>query len=120
MLCQDGQKQNDRAQALLKDLPIFNQLTQEEASRLSNSMKEVKVSSGDTLIWQGEPQVDCMYLIESGQFECTKQDGNGDTYITKRYSVGEYFGEYELLNNLPKRVASFMAVNDSVLWKIEG
>lgn len=50
---------------------MFNALDQSEFEIVVDSIEEVKVNEGDTVIKEGD-EGDCMYVVESGTLNCTK------------------------------------------------
>jgi cAMP-dependent protein kinase regulator len=97
---------------------MFNALEVKELNIVIDAIEEVKVSSGENVIVQGE-QGDCMYVLESGSLDCTKIfPGKSEPTFLKTYQPGEGFGELALLYNCP-RAATITAKSNSVVWRLD-
>lgn len=100
---------------LIRQVPLFAELTAEEASELWEAAKHVAAAPGEVIIKEGDPG-DSLYIILSGELEVTKQDGDREiTLATRR--PGEFLGEMSLLEQAP-RTASVRAVQRSELLTI--
>ena len=83
-----------------------------------DAIEEIKGASGDVIIKEGD-QGDCMYVLESGNLDCTKVfPGNTEPTHLKTYEPGEGFGELALLYNAP-RAATITAKSDYLIWKLD-
>lgn len=80
------------------------------------AMQKEEVKTGEQVIKQGTDG-DCIYVVESGNLDCTKTI-DGQDNIVKKYSANEVFGELALLYNC-QRAASIEAKSDCVLWKLD-
>jgi cAMP-dependent protein kinase regulator len=70
------------------------------------------------VITEGD-QGDCLYVVKSGRYLCTKLDQVTQAPRTiKEYTQGESFGELALLYNTP-RAASITALTNGVLWRLD-
>ena len=97
---------------------MFTALDQKEFEIVVDAIEEVKGAKGENIITEGE-QGDCMYVLESGQLECTKVfKGNAASTHLKDYEPGEGFGELALLYNAP-RAATITSKSDYVCWKLD-
>jgi cAMP-dependent protein kinase regulator len=97
---------------------MFSALDVEELRIVIDAIEEVKASSGDKIIVEGD-QGDCMYVLESGTLTCTKVfPGKTEPTTLKEYVPGEGFGELALLYNAP-RAATITATSDSVMWRVD-
>lgn len=65
---------------------------------------------------EGE-QGDALYIVESGQLDCSKIIKGINTHL-KVYTSGGSFGELSLLYNVP-RAASITAIDECVLYKLD-
>ena len=101
--------------AMIRQVPLFAELTDEEAEALWASGKQIRASPGEVIIAEGTPG-DSLYLILAGALEVTKRDGDREiTLATRR--PGEFLGEMSLLEQAP-RSASVRAVEASRLLVI--
>lgn len=97
---------------------MFNALDEKEFEIVVDSIEEVKVQAGDHVIKEGD-QGDCMYVLESGKFVCTKVfKGSTEPTFLKEYQPGEGFGELALLYNAP-RAATITAQTDGIVYKLD-
>lgn len=97
---------------------MFSALDDKEFAIVVDAIEEVKGSSGDVIIKEGD-QGDCMYVLESGNLDCTKVfAGNTEPTHLKTYEPGEGFGELALLYNAP-RAATITAKTDYLIWKLD-
>jgi cAMP-dependent protein kinase regulator len=97
---------------------MFNALDEKEFEIVVDSIEEVKVSPGDSIIKEGD-EGDCMYVVESGTLNCTKVfKGNTEPTFLKEYQPGEGFGELALLYNAP-RAATITAKTEGIVWRLD-
>jgi len=94
-------------------------LSAEYKEALIASMKEVKVSSGESIIKQGGVG-DFWYVVESGTLKVTKVfEGETEAKsVHADYHVGESFGELALMFN-QRRAASVTATEDTIVWAVD-
>jgi signal transduction histidine kinase len=101
--------------ALIRRVPLFADLTDDEADELLASATRLEAAPGETVIAEGDLG-DSLYIILSGELEVTKRDaGRNITLATRR--PGEFLGEMSLLEQAP-RSASVRAVTASRLLVI--
>ncbi len=79
-------------------------------------MEELKLKPPQPVIKQGDAG-DMLYVIGSGEYECTKVINNKQTYL-KTYKTGELFGELSLMYNA-KRAASIKCIKEGVLYALD-
>ena len=97
---------------------MFSALDEKEKLVVINAMTELKAVANDEIIKQGD-QGDCLYIVDSGNLECTKTfPGNSEPTFLKMYEPGEAFGELALLYNCP-RAATIKAKEDCLLWRLD-
>lgn len=100
---------------LIRQVPIFAELTAEEATELWQAARRLAAAPGEVIIREGDPG-DSLYIILSGELEVTKRDGDREiTLATRR--PGEFLGEMSLLEQAP-RTASVRAVERSELLAV--
>jgi cAMP-dependent protein kinase regulator len=96
---------------------VFNALNVKEKERVVESIKEVTLGSGETVIKQGDMvagEDNGLYVVESGELTVMK----GDEEVMKYDSPGSTFGELALLYNAP-RAATVITNTDCTLWALE-
>lgn len=79
-------------------------------------MQERNVVMNQQIITEGEDG-DMLYLIGSGQFECTKLINGSKTYL-KTYTAGDLFGEHSLMYNA-KRAASIKCTKAGTIYALD-
>ncbi len=83
-----------------------------------DAMDVKNVQAGDLIIKQGDDG-DVLYVIGSGQLECTwKSKDNEEPIFLKNYEAGETFGELALLYNCPW-AATITAKTDAILYTLD-
>jgi len=100
---------------LLRQVPLFAELTADESIELYNSSQRLCAEPGHVLIREGDAG-DSMYIVLSGALEVTKRDGDNEIVLATR-KAGEFLGEMALLEQVP-RSASVRAVERSELLTI--
>jgi len=97
---------------------MFSALEEKEYVIVVDAIEEVKGGPDDVIIKEGD-EGDCMYVLESGQLDCTKVFSPGaDPTFLKTFQPGEGFGELALLYNAP-RAATITAKSDYLIWKLD-
>ena len=79
-------------------------------------MSEKEFVAGDSLIQEGEAGEE-LFIVESGQFDCSKLINGHDTYL-KTYKHGQAFGELALMYNAP-RAASVVCKAPGKVYKLD-
>jgi len=65
---------------------MFSALDHKELTIVIDAIEEVKGSTGDVIIQEGDKGGDCMYVLESGSLDCTKVfAGNSEPTYLKEY-----------------------------------
>lgn len=95
---------------------MFRGLEDTELKIVIDAMDAKKVKEGEVVIQEGD-KGDVLYVVESGQLECTKII-DGDSKFLKNYEPGDAFGELALLYNAP-RAATIKALKDVDLWVLD-
>lgn len=100
---------------LLRQLPLFEGLTDEDLDRLYNMADVVSLKAGDVLVEEGQPG-DSMYIALTGMFEVSKRSGERDV-VFAGCGPGDVIGEISLLENVP-RTATVRAIQKASLLQI--
>jgi signal transduction histidine kinase len=101
---------------LLRHLPLFSELSDDDLTLLENASRRVRLSTGEILMREGSPG-GSLYIITEGEFEITKRTGPGDVVIAVR-GPGEVIGEMSLLDGSP-RTATVRSLDASHLLEID-
>lgn len=105
-------EQKDRLKATLTNSFMFANLEPNDLNIVIGAMKEVQVAVDSCVINQGE-QGDFLFVIESGKFDCIKDD-----VVVKTCQTNDVFGELALLYNCP-RAATVKSKEQGVLWQLD-
>ena len=101
--------------AVLRSLPLFADLSEDDLNWLSAKAEPVDIRAGEFLIREGEPG-DAAFIVLDGEFEIIKKSDQRDIVIALR-EHGAVIGEMALLDNAPRN-ASVRAMRDSRLLRI--
>ena len=86
---------------LLKQASPFSTLDGERLRHLAARLEHLEVSTGETIIRQGEAGEEC-YLLRSGRVEVVTSGAEGDERILATLDPGSLFGEAALLTDEPR------------------
>jgi CRP-like cAMP-binding protein len=86
---------------LLKQASPFSTLDGERLRHLAARLEHLEVSTGETIIRQGEAGEEC-YLLRSGRVEVVTSGAEGDERILATLDPGSLFGEAALLTDGPR------------------
>ena len=100
---------------IIRAVPLFGELTTEQACQLYASAGRRRAAPGDVVIREGDPG-DCLLIVLSGEVEVSKRDGDREVPLATR-RAGEFIGELSLLEQ-GARMASVRAVEESELLTI--
>jgi MFS family permease len=98
--------------ALLRSLPLFAPLAAPRLEGLADSLSELRIAAGGTVIREGEPG-DRFYVVAEGELDVA----SGGRAL-RRVSRGEGFGEVALLRDVP-RTATVTACSDARLYALD-
>jgi len=105
-----------RAMDFLSFPDLFGGLPDSALRELEAEFERVYLTSGETLIRQGESG-DCMYLLLIGRLRAYVQRADGKEIVVGEVGRGEVVGEMALLIDEP-RSATVRAVRDSELFRL--
>jgi serine phosphatase RsbU (regulator of sigma subunit) len=95
-------------EVLLKQIPLFQSLPDQEVTFLAENLRVATFEAGTLLFCEGD-QGDHFYVILAGEVEVLKALADGDNYLIGVRGPGEYVGEMSLLNPSGLRTASLRA-----------
>ena len=101
----------------LADLPLFQDLPEEELKILAGLLCVAKVPPGTLLFREGELG-DHFYIINSGQVEVIKSLGTESEWRVAVLGPGEFLGDLSLLNPDHLRTASVRTLETVKLWEM--
>ena len=103
--------------SLLRSIPLFEDLLEDDLKALSSSLVSRTFAAGTMIINQGDAG-SAMYIVESGDVNIHLAGDESRRISLKDISRGEYFGELSLFDDLP-RSASALATSDAVLLELQ-
>jgi signal transduction histidine kinase len=98
---------DDADRALLRRVPIFLELSEEDLSSIADGAEPVELAAGEVLASEGEPG-DALFVIVSGELQVVKRSRTTDVPIAL-LGPGEIVGEMAIFEELPRN-ASMRAV----------
>src|SRR4051794_25044994 len=93
---------------LLKEVPLFNLLDDQERAELAGQLDLVSFAAGEAIFNYGDPG-DAVYVITSGEAEVFYKNDTGERIVLETARRGDFFGELSMLDN-GSRTASVVAV----------
>lgn len=102
---------------ILKQVPVFRALGDEEAGRLAQALEEIDLPTGAVVFGEGEPG-DRFFVVREGQVEVVKALGTEEERRLTMRGPGEYFGEMSLLDPAGLRTAAVRAVTPVRLFSL--
>ncbi|MEM7355530.1 MAG: cyclic nucleotide-binding domain-containing protein, partial [Acidobacteriota bacterium] len=96
--------------AFLKQVPVFQGLSQESAERLARETLVQRYTEGTVIVRRGTPG-DCMYLLADGKVQIPVFDQEGRQLFVAQLGAKQIFGEMALLTG-ETRNADVIAVTD--------
>ena len=79
---------------------MFNALEPKDTLKIIDAIVPKQKKAGDTIIKQGE-EGDKFYVLKDGSTEAYIEDGT----VVKKFSRGDYFGEFALLTGEPRKAS---------------
>jgi CRP/FNR family cyclic AMP-dependent transcriptional regulator len=101
------------ADDVLSQAPLFEALSDEDATALRGDVTEVELSKGERLFTEGDDG-EKLYIILKGKIKLTRAALDGRENLLSVHGPGEMFGELSLFDPRP-RTASATAVTDASL-----
>lgn len=98
---------------LLRNVSLFANLSISELDPLAQRLIARRYQAGETIFSQGSPG-NSLYIVKSGLVAIAATDGAGQTQTLAKFGPGQGFGEFALLDGLP-RSAGAMAEERSDL-----
>jgi CRP/FNR family cyclic AMP-dependent transcriptional regulator len=85
---------------LLRNVPLFASFSEAQLEAIAKTMQRRQVRRGQSIINAGDfPR--CLYLIVSGEAQSVLSDRDGNNIILAVLAAGDYFGEMELIEDVP-------------------
>ena len=102
---------------LLRSIPLFDSLDDEELSGLAALLKKETYAKHDTIFWMHE-KGEHLYIVESGTVRISFTDREGQETDLATLKEGSFFGELSLLDGGPHS-ATARAATETVLLKLD-
>ena len=102
---------------LLKEVPLFNLLDDQERAELAGQLDLVCFAAGEAIFNYGDPG-DAVYVITSGEAEVFYKNDTGERIVLETARRGDFFGELSMLDN-GTRTASVVALKDTTALRLE-
>lgn len=102
---------------LLKQIALFRHLNLDQLSLIARKMVPQNFQAGEIIFTEGSLG-DILYVITSGTVKIIRQSLNSPPQEIAKLSVGEYFGEMNLLDDLP-HTATVIAETDCTLLALQ-
>lgn len=101
---------------VLKQLPLFDTMSDETIAYLGSKLDIVRLADGETLFRKGDPG-DALYIVDGGWLKITTQDASGGELVLNTCGPGEVIGEMSLIDHEP-RSASVIATTPARLLRL--
>ena len=102
-------KSDDALVEILKEIPIFQDLSRREFQKLEAILHRRSFAPDEAIVREGEVGVG-MYTILSGEVEIVQKAEEGGVLRLATFGPGDFFGEQALLDEESPRTASAIAV----------
>jgi CRP/FNR family cyclic AMP-dependent transcriptional regulator len=102
---------------LLKEVPLFQLLDDEERTALAEKLEWVRFEAGQHVFHTGDPG-DSLFVISSGKVEVYFKNDTGERIVLEVATHGDFFGELSLLDS-GGRSASVVAIEDTQALRLE-
>jgi CRP/FNR family cyclic AMP-dependent transcriptional regulator len=104
----------NRKKNFLQRVPFFRNIPRKEYGRLFQALAKRHYETGDILFKEGDVGR-ALFILEWGQIEIVRRNGQGKPQRLALMDSGDYFGEISLLDDQP-RTASAIAVTPSRVY----
>src|SRR5437868_13930710 len=102
---------------LLKEVPLFQLLDDNERAELAAQHDVASFASGEVIFEYGEPG-DSLYVISSGEVEVFFKNDTGERLVLEVASRGDFFGELSMLDQ-GTRSASVVATQPTQAFRLD-
>ena len=99
---------------LLKNVSLFAQASEDEILALASDFVLQSYHKGQVLFRQGST-TNSLYIVKSGVLQVKSFDRNGEITYAGTYEAGQYFGEFSMLDGLPRSGEAVALTNAELL-----
>ena len=104
--------------SLLKKIPLFSNLSDDELKKISEIIKQNEYKQGDIIIKEDDlVSANTFYIIHQGRIEVIKNYGEIEELVITIKESGDFFGEISLIDDQP-RTATIRAVGPTSMYEI--
>src|SRR5690242_11594173 len=100
-------------QQVMRRVPLFSQLNDDELGRISEPARERSYPKNSVILFEDDPG-DALYVVKQGQVKVVLIGEDGREVILSVLGEGDFFGEMALIDDEP-RSAHVIAMGDSTL-----
>ena len=100
--------------ALMREMPHFDRLDDEELEIMSKHIDYQKVAAGKTLVKEGDTG-ESLYYVISGEMEINKEALDGRHAVLARFKKGATVGEMAIIENKSTRSATAITITETEL-----
>jgi CRP-like cAMP-binding protein len=100
-LGEEVEDDRDRVRNLLRRVPLFVSVTDEELDNIANHLKQERFPAGEVVIREGEVG-DKFYILERGKASVWRLDDDQVERKIDEKGPGQYFGEVALVSDAPR------------------
>ncbi|SVA94709.1 uncharacterized protein METZ01_LOCUS147563, partial [marine metagenome] len=97
-LFKNWNKQESLTKAVLKQIPVFHELSDKQIHEIENLCHKRRYKQGETVFKRLAPG-EGMFIILSGAIEIFTEDNNDNKKTLAILNNGEFFGELSLLDS---------------------
>lgn len=98
----------------LRNVSLFANLSLTELEPLAQQLIARKYRAGEQIFHQGSPG-NSMYIVKSGLVEIVVTDNEGGTQVLAQLGPGQFFGEFALLDGLPRSAGALARQRSELL-----
>jgi len=98
--------------AILKNIPIFSDISEKELDIIASEMKRKEYKAGELVFQEGDPG-DEMYVVLIGSVSIFIIDDDGEELVLSKIVEGNFFGEMSIIERA-SRSATCRVIQDSV------
>ncbi len=98
----------------LHDVSLFASLSIEQLEPLAQRLVTRKYQSGEHIFSQGSPG-NSLYIVKSGLVSVVATESDGSTQKLAEFGTGQVFGEFALLDGLPRSAGAIASERSELL-----